>query len=65
MEYLQQALTALQGEPGYQSFVGDRSVIAHSWMVLCLSELGAFADGVASGNEALQTPRRSIVPTNA
>jgi tetratricopeptide (TPR) repeat protein len=54
MEYLQQALTAFQEEPGSQSFVGHRSVIAHSWMALCLSELGAFADGVAYGNEALQ-----------
>ena len=64
LAYLQQALTALQGEARSQSFglrrhllgggSGNRPLITRSWMVLCLSELGVFADGVAYGTEALQ-----------
>jgi tetratricopeptide (TPR) repeat protein len=67
MEYLQQALTALQGEPYSQSFglanlpgiglgdrPGNRPLITRSWMVRCLSELGVFADGAAYSTEALQ-----------
>jgi tetratricopeptide (TPR) repeat protein len=55
MEYVQQTLTAFQGEPRSHSFgLAHDSVINHTWMALCLSELGAFADGVAYGNEALQ-----------
>jgi tetratricopeptide (TPR) repeat protein len=67
MEYLQQALTALQGEPYSRSFglahllgtgVGDRPgnrpLITRTWMVRCLSELGVFADGAAYSTEALQ-----------
>jgi tetratricopeptide (TPR) repeat protein len=56
MAYLQQVLTALEGELCYQSFgvVGLPSVRARIHMVLCLSELGNFVDGVAYGNEALQ-----------
>ena len=59
MERLQQALTTLQGESRSPSFglghlLGDRQIITLAWMVLCLSELGAFADGMTYGNEALQ-----------
>jgi transcriptional regulator with AAA-type ATPase domain/tetratricopeptide (TPR) repeat protein len=55
MAYLQQALTALQGEPRSQSFgFGHPAIHIRTWMVMCLSELGIFADGVAYGNEALQ-----------
>ena len=55
LAYLQQTLTALQGEPPAQFFsLVDRSVSIRTFMVMCLSELGAFADGVACGNEALQ-----------
>jgi tetratricopeptide (TPR) repeat protein len=64
MEHLQQVLTALQGEARAQSFGlrrhllggrhGNRPLITRTWMVLCLSELGAFADGVVCGTEALQ-----------
>ena len=59
MEHLQQALTTLQGESRSPSFglghlLGDRQIITLAWMVLCLSELGAFADGMTYGNEALQ-----------
>src|SRR5262249_14367962 len=49
MEYLQQVLTALPGEQRSQ-----RSIVARVRMVLCLRELGRFADGVAYGDEALQ-----------
>ena len=49
--YLQQTLTALQGEPPSQfSGLADRSVTVRTFLVLCLSELGAFADAVACGN---------------
>ena len=67
MEHLQQALMTLQGESHSQSFglahlrglnpgnrSGNRLLVTRTWMVLCLSELGAFAEGVAYGNEALQ-----------
>jgi tetratricopeptide (TPR) repeat protein len=56
MACFQQTLTALQGVPPDQFFVVllHPSVNARAWMVLCLSELGAFADGVAYGAEALQ-----------
>jgi tetratricopeptide (TPR) repeat protein len=55
MEYLQQALTVLQGEPSSQSFgFGHPAIHIRTWMVMCLSDLGAFADGVVYGNEALQ-----------
>jgi tetratricopeptide (TPR) repeat protein len=55
-EYLQQTVTALPGEQRSQFFglAAHRPIIARTWLVLCLSELGAFADGVAYGNEALQ-----------
>jgi tetratricopeptide (TPR) repeat protein len=54
--YLQQTLTAIQGVPPDQSFGGIvlPSVQARVLMVVCLSELGTFADGVAYGDEALQ-----------
>jgi tetratricopeptide (TPR) repeat protein len=56
MDYLQQVLTALEGELCHQSFgvVSRPSIQTRVWMVLSLSELGNFADGVAYGNEALQ-----------
>jgi DNA-binding NtrC family response regulator/tetratricopeptide (TPR) repeat protein len=52
--YLQQALMALQQEPRSQSFFGHPAIHIRTWMVMCLSELGAFTDGAAYGNEALQ-----------
>jgi tetratricopeptide (TPR) repeat protein len=52
LAYMQQTLTAFQGARSFG--LADRAVIARTWMVLSLSELGAFADGVAYGNEALQ-----------
>jgi hypothetical protein len=62
--HLQQALTVLQGEACSESFglrphllgggPGNRPLITRTWMVLCLSELGAFAEGVTCGTEALQ-----------
>src|SRR5262249_45760030 len=55
MAYLQQALTALQGEQRSQVFgLSYPAIYTRTWMVMCLSELGAFADGVTYGNEALQ-----------
>jgi tetratricopeptide (TPR) repeat protein len=57
MAYLQQVLTALPGEQRSQVFSGTvilRSIVARVRMVLCLRELGRFADGVAYGDEALQ-----------
>jgi tetratricopeptide (TPR) repeat protein len=56
IEYAQQSLTALQGEPRslLSGGLANPSVIIRTFMVLYLSELGAFADGVAYGNEALQ-----------
>jgi tetratricopeptide (TPR) repeat protein len=55
--YLQQVLTALQGEQRSQSFSGIvllRSITARVYMVQCLRELGRFADGMAHSDEALQ-----------
>jgi tetratricopeptide (TPR) repeat protein len=58
-ECLQQSLTVFRGERRYQSFdfdrVGHLSVRTHTLMVTCLGELGAFAEGVAYADEALQT----------
>jgi DNA-binding winged helix-turn-helix (wHTH) protein/tetratricopeptide (TPR) repeat protein len=67
LEHLQQALMTLQGAPRGQSFgldnlrgiglghrLGNRLLITRTWIVSCLSQLGAFADGVACGTEALQ-----------
>src|SRR5262249_46292519 len=56
MAYVQANLTALHGERRSQyfgSFVLP-ALQARVHMVRCLSELGAFADGVAYGAEALQ-----------
>jgi tetratricopeptide (TPR) repeat protein len=68
LEHLQQALMTLQGASRSQSAglghglglgpghrLGNRPIITRTWIVLCLSELGAFADGVACGTEALQS----------
>jgi class 3 adenylate cyclase/tetratricopeptide (TPR) repeat protein len=53
--YVQQNLTILPGERGYELFsLAHHSAAARTWMVMCLSELGAFADGVVYGNEALR-----------
>ena len=56
MEYLQQNLTAFQGERRFQSFgsVVLPAVQVRVLMVRCLSELGEFAAGVAYGDDALQ-----------
>jgi len=57
MACFQQTLTALQGKPPDDPFFGVLplpSVNSRAWMVLYLKELGAFADGVAYGAEALQ-----------
>jgi tetratricopeptide (TPR) repeat protein len=57
MAYSQQVLTALQGEQRSQSFSGVvilRSIVARVNMVVCLSDLGRFADAVAQSDEALQ-----------
>jgi tetratricopeptide (TPR) repeat protein len=64
MECLQQILMALQGESRSQPFgivprllgnrPGNRPIVTRAWMVRCLTELGAFADGVAYGAEMLQ-----------
>src|SRR5262249_24698401 len=63
MEYWQQTLTALQGERRSQfSGLADRALAIRSFMVLCLMELGAFADGVAYGHEALQSAEARARP---
>jgi class 3 adenylate cyclase/DNA-binding winged helix-turn-helix (wHTH) protein/tetratricopeptide (TPR) repeat protein len=67
MEHLQQALTTLQGAPRAQAVglghglglgrdhrLGNRLLITRTWMASCLSQLGAFAAGVACRTEALQ-----------
>jgi class 3 adenylate cyclase/tetratricopeptide (TPR) repeat protein len=55
LAYVQQNLTIPQGERCYEIFsFAHFPIVARTWMVLCLSELGAFADGVIYGNEALQ-----------
>ena len=56
MEYWQQILLALPGMPPDQSFghVSRPAVQARTLMVLCLSELGGFSDGVTYSNEALK-----------
>jgi tetratricopeptide (TPR) repeat protein len=54
---LQQALTTLQGMPPVQSlrYMTAHPVIqARTWLVCCLMQLGAFAEGVASGHDAGQ-----------
>ena len=53
---VQQMLTAPQGVPPDQSFGGAvrPAIQARVRMMQCLSELGAFADGVAYGDEAGQ-----------
>jgi class 3 adenylate cyclase/tetratricopeptide (TPR) repeat protein len=56
MEFYQQNLTALQGE-GDSQFIGGmvlNVVEERVYLVLCLSELGEFATGMAYGTEALQ-----------
>jgi tetratricopeptide (TPR) repeat protein len=60
LEYEQQVLAALEGEPRSQPFgviPGLRRnlpIVARTWMVLSLSELGAFTHGLTKGAEALQ-----------
>jgi tetratricopeptide (TPR) repeat protein len=55
LTYVQQNLTIRQGERCYELFsLVHHPSAARTWMVMCLSELGAFADGVIYGNEALQ-----------
>jgi tetratricopeptide (TPR) repeat protein len=52
----QQMLTALVGSP-YDPFaraVAQLSILARVYMVICLSQVGEFAAGVAYGNEARQ-----------
>jgi tetratricopeptide (TPR) repeat protein len=67
MEYLQQNLTALRGQPPDQSF-GSRvvlpapSVQVRVLMIECLIALGKFADGVACGDEACQIAEASARP---
>ena len=66
MEYLQQILTAVRGEPCDQSSRGVVPLAFHArlWMTRCLSELGEFADGMAYGTEALQTAEADGRPSN-
>jgi tetratricopeptide (TPR) repeat protein len=54
MTYLQQTLTALQGEWLSPTPNIRHSVQARVLLGQCLTELGAFTDGVTYGNEALQ-----------
>ena len=56
MAYLQQILTAVQGEQRHQfsGSVFPLALQARAWMTQCLRELGEFADGMAYGTEALQ-----------
>ena len=52
----QQMLTALAGSP-YDPFVravAQPSILARVYMVMCLSQVGEFAAGVAYGDEARQ-----------
>jgi predicted ATPase/class 3 adenylate cyclase len=55
-ECLQQNLTALQGERRHQSLgsTAAPSVLARTWLVRCLIELGEFTDGVTYCHDALQ-----------
>jgi hypothetical protein len=59
MEHFRQALTILQGALRHQSGdldhrLDNRLLITRAWMASCLSQLGAFAEGVACGTAALQ-----------
>jgi tetratricopeptide (TPR) repeat protein len=74
MVYLQRVLTTLQVGPGLQPFSlaprllgnrpSDRPIVTRIWMVLCLSELGAFADGLAYATEVLQLAETIDRPKN-
>ena len=61
---LQQMLSALQGRPPDQSshHVVHPAIQARVWMVNCLMQLGAFADGVAYGHDAGQMAEASGRP---
>src|SRR5262245_27715148 len=61
---LQQMLRALQGRPPDQSshHVVHPAIQARVWMVNCLMQLGAFADGVAYGHDADQMAEASGRP---
>jgi DNA-binding winged helix-turn-helix (wHTH) protein/tetratricopeptide (TPR) repeat protein len=53
--YLRQNVAALGGARLYQHFAlaGLPSVVARTWLVWCLAELGAFAEARARGDEAI------------
>lgn len=51
MDFLRRNVAALEGDLAYEHFgqVGLLSVISHIYLVGCLAEVGAFAEGIASG----------------
>jgi tetratricopeptide (TPR) repeat protein len=59
MAYLKRNVTSLQGELLYERFGGNLSnalpaIDARTYLVLCLTKVGGFAEGIAYGDEALQ-----------
>lgn len=37
-----------------EAMTGDRIVFSHIWAVLCLTDLGAFSEGIVHGEEAIR-----------
>ena len=56
IDVLRWNVAALTGELLQErlGLAGLASVLSRSWLVLCLAELGAFAEGSALGDEAIQ-----------
>jgi len=55
IDVLQWNVAALTGELRYERFQGLLlSVLSRSWLVRCLTELGAFAESLALGEEAIR-----------
>src|SRR5262249_11700933 len=57
-------MTALTGELLWEplSLPGSASVLSRTWVVRCLVELGAFAEGRALGDEAIQMAETADAP---
>ena len=55
-DFLRWNVTFLEGELIRQRFgmAGFTSVMSHSWLIMCLAELGAFAKGSTRGEEVIR-----------
>ena len=56
MDFLRRNVAALEGDLAYERFgqVGLLSVLSHTSLVGCLAEVGAFAEGLASGEAGMR-----------